>query len=317
MAAPRRISWRRCSKGCGRAATANAARPREPMTAAAPVPPTAAGRAPRARRGRLVALGLALAAAAGAAAWYWSGRDRESTDDAFLAADVYQVNAKVAGRVRTVLVRDNEDVTAGQLLAELETDDYDNRLAAATAALELARAQLDEATIAVGWTDASTQSGVAEAEAGEAAAQARLQQETASLESARAESARAVADRDRYQKLSERAASRQRRDEIDAAATAAEAALLAAQKRVGSAAADVSAAAAKTAFARADRERIKVAAAVAQRRRAELSAAEAALHEAELARADTRIAAPAAGRIAHKAVLAGTYVQPGQSLMAH
>jgi membrane fusion protein (multidrug efflux system) len=277
-------------------------------------PAAAPGKPPRRRRVAILLLLLALAA--GGAAWYWSGLDQESTDDAFLATDVFQINAKVAGRIATVHVRDNQDVAAGDLLAELDTADYQHHLDAARADLLLAQAQLEEATLQVGWTDASTTSTLAESAAGEAAAQARLQQENANLDAAHAEAARTAADRDRYQKLSEHAVSRQRLDEIVAAASTADSALQAAQKRVGSATADVAAAAARAAFAHADRARVPIAEAVVQRRRAAVQSAEAAVRTAELQLQDTRITAPAAGRVTRKAVLAGTYVQPGQALMA-
>jgi membrane fusion protein (multidrug efflux system) len=286
----------------------------DPLTTPGPAPAAAPKKPARRRRGAVLLLLLALAG--GGAVWYWSGLDEESTDDAFLAADVFQINAKVAGRVATVHVLDNQDVAANELLAELDAADYEQRLAAARADLRLAQAQLEEATLQVGWTDAATTSSLAEAAAGEAAAQARLQQENANLDAARAEAARTAADRDRYQKLSEHAVSRQRLDEIVAAATTAESGLQAAQKRVGSATADVAAAGARSAFARADRARVPIAEAVVARRRAEVQSAEAAVGTAELQLKDTRIIAPAAGRVTRKAVLAGTYVQPGQALMA-
>jgi len=139
-----------------------------------PTPPAAPAAVPKkpARRRRGAVLLLLLALAGGGAVWYWSGLDEESTDDAFLAADVFQINAKVAGRIATVHVRDNQDVAAGDLLAELDTADYQHHLDAARADLLLAQAQLEEATLQVGWTDASTTSTLAESAAGEAAAQA-------------------------------------------------------------------------------------------------------------------------------------------------
>src|SRR5579863_1928534 len=43
-----------------------------------------------------------------------------STDDAFIDTHIAQVSAQVAGRVKTVLVNDNERVAAGQPLVELD-----------------------------------------------------------------------------------------------------------------------------------------------------------------------------------------------------
>src|SRR5204863_247349 len=80
----------------------------------------------------------------------------EETDDAFLAANVYQVSARVAGRLVEVPVKQNQLVSAGELLAEVASDDYAARVAEKRAALELAQAETRKATIAVGVVDVAT-----------------------------------------------------------------------------------------------------------------------------------------------------------------
>jgi RND family efflux transporter MFP subunit len=52
------------------------------------------------------------------------------------------VKAKVSGEVREIRVREGESVSAGQVLARIDTADLDARLAERTGALESARAQL-------------------------------------------------------------------------------------------------------------------------------------------------------------------------------
>lgn len=98
--------------------------------------------------------GAALAALIGAAwyGWnYWTvGQYLVSTDDAYVKADNTTIAPKVSGYLSKVLVGDNEQVKAGQVLARIDNRDYDVALdqakadvAAAQAALTSKRAQLD------------------------------------------------------------------------------------------------------------------------------------------------------------------------------
>jgi membrane fusion protein (multidrug efflux system) len=98
--------------------------------------------------------GAALAAFA-AAAWYgwnyWTvGQYLVSTDDAYVKADNTTIAPKVSGYLSNVLVGDNEQVKAGQVLARIDNRDYDVALdqakadvAAAQAALVSKQAQLE------------------------------------------------------------------------------------------------------------------------------------------------------------------------------
>jgi len=247
---------------------------------------------------------------------YLSSLGHESTDDAFVGADVYQVNTRVAGRLLEVLVKDNQPVEAGQPLAVIESADYQSRLEQQQAAVELARAQLHEAEVEVGLIDATTARSVEQLQAERTAAAARLEQQQATLAAADAETGRATAEATRYQQLTERAVSRQRLQDVESQKTAADATLQAVRQGVASARADVAVADARVGSAIAERARVDVAKATVARRTAELRQAEAVLHEAELQLSYTRIVAPARGRVTRKSALPGTFVQPGQILMA-
>ncbi|HEX3365055.1 HlyD family secretion protein [Phenylobacterium sp.] len=73
----------------------------------------------------------------------WQGRAGwQSTDDAYLQADITPIAAKVTGYVRAVPVSDFERVRAGQLLAEITDDDYRTALAQAEAGVASAKAQV-------------------------------------------------------------------------------------------------------------------------------------------------------------------------------
>ena len=290
--------------------------PSAPAASASASAPATARPSRRPRRGLVIAVVIvALIALAFAAVWLM-GRGRESTDDAFVAADVYTINARVAGRLRDVPVRENDHVEAGQLLAVVESADYDTRIAQRRAAVALTTAQLHEAQLDVELT-ATTSARTVELRGAEAAAaEAVLQQRQASQTSARTEAERANAEAERYQQLSERAVARQKLQDVQAAKTFADAALNAATQSVTSATAELAAARAQRAVAEAEQQRVAALRAVVERRTAELQQAEAELHQAELDLGYTRITAPASGRVTRKTVLPGTHVEEGQTLMA-
>jgi len=75
----------------------------------------------------------------------------------------------VPGTVLEVLVNDNQDVKAGDVLVRLDSRDYDVALVLARAAAEAARGDLQNATASIPLTDESTRSLLQEADASLAA----------------------------------------------------------------------------------------------------------------------------------------------------
>src|SRR3984957_10094175 len=77
---------------------------------------------------KLLMAGAAVAVLGGAAwyGWdYWTvGQYLVSTDDAYVKADNTTVAPKVSGYLHEVLVRDNERVKAGQVLARIDDRDF-------------------------------------------------------------------------------------------------------------------------------------------------------------------------------------------------
>jgi len=288
----------------------------EPETPAPPAAPSAAPNGARRRRSLAIFFSVLLAGAVLGAVHVIRGLGFEETDDAFLASNVYQVSARVAGRLASVPVKQNQLVAAGELLAEVASDDYAARVAEGRAALELAQAATRAASIDVGVVDAGTAAARAQAEAELGAAEARLAETRAEAEAARSEAERAGADLARYSSLSELAVSRQRLDEVRSTSTAAASSLAALEKRVSSSEADLAAARARLDAAVAERARVDAARAEVERRSAEERRAQAALDAAQLELSYTRIVAPAAGRVTNKAALAGDYAAPGRVLMS-
>ncbi|MHB8883825.1 MAG: HlyD family secretion protein [Methylovirgula sp.] len=106
----------------------------------------------RLRRVLLTAVGLLALAGAADFGWnFWTvGRFDVSTDDAYVQADSSTIAPKVSGYIAAVLVRDNERVKAGQVLAKIDDRDLKTALdqakasvAAAAAAVASKKAALD------------------------------------------------------------------------------------------------------------------------------------------------------------------------------
>jgi membrane fusion protein (multidrug efflux system) len=77
------------------------------------------------RAGLVLAVTLGVAAAADFGYGYLTtGRYLESTDDAYVKADSTLVSPKVSGYIADVLVSDNQEVKAGQLLARIDDRDF-------------------------------------------------------------------------------------------------------------------------------------------------------------------------------------------------
>ncbi|HEX4157099.1 MAG TPA: HlyD family secretion protein [Rhizomicrobium sp.] len=74
----------------------------------------------------------------------WEGSPGwQSTDDAYLQADITPIAAKVPGYLRMVPAQDFERVHAGELLAQVVDDDYRAAVAQAEAAVATAKAQYE------------------------------------------------------------------------------------------------------------------------------------------------------------------------------
>jgi membrane fusion protein (multidrug efflux system) len=240
---------------------------------------------------------------------YWLyARSHESTDDAFVDGHIIQVSPKASGYISKVYVADNQNVNAGDLIAEIDPRDYETKVTQARAALNAGLAQQKQAETQVTLTRVSTRANVQQAAAGvqrarsEVAgaragaaseqsrtaqassrigeAEANVQQSQAQVSAAMAEAARANADVQRYQTLYEKdEISRQRLDQAIATARTANAQVDAARQKV----------AASTAMVTEARAATSAAAQNAQRAQTEISGARATVNEAtgKLAQANT------------------------------
>lgn len=97
-------------------------------------------------RGLLIAGALALVAlVVGAGNWWTHGRFVQTTDNAYVRADISVISARVGGYVHSVDVADNQVVAAGDPLLHLEAADYEAAVAQARA--NLSRAEAEYASI--------------------------------------------------------------------------------------------------------------------------------------------------------------------------
>jgi membrane fusion protein (multidrug efflux system) len=201
--------------------------------------------------------------------YYLYAMTHQSTDDAYIDGNVIQVSPKVAGYIAKMYVKDNQEVKAGDLLAEIDPRDFQNRLDQARALLDASRARHQSAessialikktsTATVEEASAAAQSaasGVQAARAQVVAAEGRLGQARAAVitalanaEQARSEVTAAEAERNwaqaeaqRYQLLLERdEISRQRVDQAQTQLQTAQARLQAAQQKLSATVAQVS-----------------------------------------------------------------------------
>lgn len=99
-------------------------------------------RARRIRRRFMLLVVVPLVVACAGVYVYLQGGRYVETDNAYVKADKIPVSAEVAGRVAEVLVRENQPVTAGQMLFRLDPENFRTRVAKAEATLAQARTDL-------------------------------------------------------------------------------------------------------------------------------------------------------------------------------
>src|SRR5260370_9523005 len=91
---------------------------------------------------------LVAAAVIATLTWNWNawegGRIEQVTDDAYVRGDVTTLSTKVAGIVQNLRVSDFQQVRKGDPLVELEDSDYLAQVAQATAAVEAAKAAIED-----------------------------------------------------------------------------------------------------------------------------------------------------------------------------
>jgi len=276
----------------------------------------------------LLCAGIALVVA-GLLGWRYLG-SFESTDDAQIEAHLNPVSARISGQVEKVLVRDNQYVTAGTPLVQIDARDYQVAVdraradyADTLAMAEAARVNVPVVSETTGSQVSSAQADVDNANAGISAARQQADAAQAQLQAAEANNAKAQSDLARYKELVDKQEiSAQQYDQAVAAAKdgaaaveAARASAAAAQQQVKQAQSRLAQAEASARSAATGPQQVAAIRARADAAQAAADLKKAALAQAELNLQYTLIVAPINGVVSDKNVEVGQNVQPGQELM--
>jgi membrane fusion protein, multidrug efflux system len=220
----------------------------------------------------------------------------QSTDDAFIDGHIIPVSAKVAGRVQSVYVQDNQSVKKGDLTVELDPRDFEAATRQKTAARQSTEAQA-----------AAAQAALQEAIAHVKTTQATVESDQATANADAALNDKAQSDLVRYQDLFKtKVVSPQDVDQYRATAKSAQATLEAAKKKVLSDEAQVNEAQAEVGAYQGLVDSVN----------AQIHEADANLSTAKLNQSYTEIRTPEAGWVTQKSVEPGAYVQAGQTMFA-
>ena len=237
------------------------------------------------------------------------GKVEQVTDDAFVRGDLTPLSTKVAGIVRSVKVSDFQRVHAGDLLVELQDDDYQAQLAQASAAVEAAKAAIENNHRQRELQD----SRIERALAGIDQAKAQVTAAEAGIRAVEADVVRTQAERARQESLLATEAATKQKVEAAVADEQRFAALEASRK------ADLEQA--NTALhsneIAVESERRTKAVLESQERQliADLHAKEASLAVAKINLGYTKISAPADGTVGERQVRPGQLVSPGTQVL--
>ncbi len=283
----------------------------------------------RPRAGRYLIGAILMLLVAGFFAWRYL-MTYESTDDAQVDGHLMPLSSRITGYVTKVNVDDNQYVTAGTVLVEIDPRDYQVAVDKAKADLADAQATAQSMNITVPITSVNTTTQVSASEAdvenalaGIAAAQQQSDAAKAELDRAKADGVKAQNDLARYaQLIAKQEISQQQYDQAVDAAKARTAEVASAQATVAASESQVKQAQARLAQAQASLRASQTGPqqVAASRARADSAVAavqqkEAVLEQAELNLQYTKLIAPVNG-VVTKSVEVGMNVQPGQQLLA-
>jgi membrane fusion protein (multidrug efflux system) len=239
------------------------------------------------------------------------------------------ISARVGGNVIAVPVVDNQAVKKGDLLAQIDPTDYENKVKVAEAEIQASKAQAEAADAQVRIVEASSKGGLSTARAALSGSTSSVAGADAQIEAAKAAVARAQADADKAETDLKRALSLRKDDAIPqaqvdsltAAAAAQRAAVAQAQAQLGAATEMKNTARSRIAEAQGRVEQstpveaqLSAAKANADLAHARVASAETMLAQAQLNLSYTKIVAPQDGHISKLAVHPGQLASPSQTI---
>jgi membrane fusion protein, multidrug efflux system len=238
------------------------------------------------------------------------GRIEQETDDAYVRGDLTPLSTKVAGIVREVNVSDFQQVRKGDLLVQLEDDDYLAQVGQAAAAVEAAKAAIENNRRQRELQDAR----IARAITGIDQANAQIAAAQDGEEAVRADVVRTQKERKRQEALLVTTSSTPQKVEQ----VVAEEQRFAAQLAAREADLDQAKAMLRSNELAAEAERRTKAVLESQEVQlvADLHAKEASLTVAKVNLGYTKIAAPGFGSVGERQVRPGQLVSPGTQVIA-
>ena len=283
------------------------------------------------RRTLLFASILGLVIVVGALAFWLYSRTYESTDDAQVDGHLNGITSRIDGVIKSVHAEGNQSIQAGQLVAELDSRDYEVALEQAQAQFLKAQADLRAESPNIPITQSSSQttistseSEVANSEAGVAAAERDQAAALSRLQEVEANNAKAQADVARYKALVDKeevaragydqvvATAKALAASVDSARSSAESA----QKVVDQRRAVLNQARSRLTQASADApNQVAISKANQQSHQANVAAMKAEVDRAELDLSYCKIVSPVAGVVSKRTVDLGEHVSKGQRLI--
>lgn len=254
-----------------------------------------------ARNRILILMGILLIASF---CWYLFSTER-STDLQLIGtvdANEVVVSSRIPGRIQQLTVDEGDSVTAGELLATIQSDDLAAARNAAEATAASQHFKLQQTQDTQHQTQGSTSSQVANAQAQVQVAQASLLQAQAQYQHQAADSNRTVA-------LAKQGVMSQQASEE--AATS----LHAAQAAVDAARQSVAAAEASLKLAQANTLQAQAAAKTVASTRSDVQSAKALLNQAQVELSYANVVAPISGKINVRAARQGEVVSPGTPII--
>jgi membrane fusion protein (multidrug efflux system) len=223
-------------------------------------------------------------------------RTHITTDDAFIEGSKHTIGSKVPGTVMAVWVKDNQLVKKGDLLLEIDPQDYDLRVRETKTLVEIDRSRLVEAKSRVDLANRQSQ----ELKAALAAAQARQELQEANLKQAEWDIQRAET------LVKKEVIPKERHEKTRTAYQVAKAQVKVAREEVTR----------QEKGLESHQALIRQAEAAIPPIEAQIRQKQTLIQSAELNRSYTKIIAPSDGYVTRKSVEVGNQIQASQPLMA-
>lgn len=218
-----------------------------------------------------------------------------STDDAFISGRIHTISSKVQGTTKNIYVNDNQFVRKGDILLEIDSEDYGLRTKEALSGLDAEKAKISE----IKYRLQTAKQQFEEIKAALGAAKANLELQEANMRQADTDLKRAenllkedIIPKEKYEKI------KTGYDVTFAQVKAAKEELNQMQARLET----------QKAFIKQTESSIEPQKALAKQKEASLGAAKLNLSY-------TKVIAPADGYVTKKSVESGNYIQAGQPLM--